>query len=426
VARFLRKNNIRLLGIRLDSGNLISDSRYARKILDKEGLVDTFIFASGNLDEYKICELVSRGAPIDAFGVGTHMGCSSDLPYTDVIYKLVEIKDKSRSFIPTMKLSEGKTTLPSRKQVFRVFDQKGTMSRDIIALDGEKVKGRKLLKKQMEKGSRLYKEKTLDEKRRIFLNKAKALPPELRKVNSSYDFSVEVSSKLYSVVKKVKKELIDRGCPKVVFIDIDTQHDFMDKKGSLYVPGAEKIIQNLGRLTAFASSNRIPIVSSQDTHQSRDPEFGEFPVHCVRGSKGCKKIKSTLLSKHTVLTFQKAYSPGELKQMVYAYPQIILEKNVFNVFSNPNMANLLESILPDKVYVYGVVTEYCVRAAVEELLQLDYQVVVVKDAVKELSVKEKAKLFSSWKKKGVEFVTTKQVLYSLQAKKEKGKNGRDG
>ena len=90
ISRYLRKLGCTLLGIRLDSGDLINDAKKVRALLDKDGLIDTCIFASGNLDEYKIDELIKKNAPIDAFGVGTNMGCSADLPFTDVIYKLVE------------------------------------------------------------------------------------------------------------------------------------------------------------------------------------------------------------------------------------------------------------------------------------------------------------------------------------------------
>jgi len=410
IANILRRMGFNLLGIRLDSGDLVGDAKYARAILDEEGLIDTIIFASGNLDEYKIRNLVKERAPIDAFGVGTNMGCSSDLPFTDVIYKLVEIKEKNKQFIPTMKLSEGKTTLPGKKQIFRIFDGKGIMQKDYIGLDKEKIKGKKLLKKMMDKGTRLYKEKNMNEKKKIFLERVKRLPEALKKIDKNYQYPIIVSKNLCSLVSEIKEQIKERTAKKVIFFDIDTQYDFLTKNGALYVKDSEAIIKNLNKLTNFANKNNIIIVSSQDVHRKEDPEFKEFGPHCVKGTKGYKKLPSTLLRNYKVITYKKTYSPEELKQNCKKYSQIILEKNILNVFSNPNTLNLLEAIFPDEIYVYGVVTEYCIKEAVEGLIKNNLSVFLVEDAIKEISSKEKDRLFSSWKKKGVQFVKTKAVL----------------
>ncbi len=371
------------------------------------------IFASGNLDEYAITKLIEKGAPIDAFGVGTHMGCSSDVPFSDVIYKLVEIKEKDKYFIPTMKLSSKKATLPSRKQVVRSFDKKGVMLQDQIILEKEKTRGKKLLKKLMEDGNRLYKEKNIQEKRKAFAQKVKGLPKFLRKVKTEFAYSVKVSNKLSSLTKAFTERIHKRMSTTIAFLDIDTQHDFLDKKGALYVKNSEKTIPKLKKLTAFAKKNDVLIISSQDTHRKNDPEFKEFGPHCVQGSKGHKKEKATLLAKHKLISFQKVYPLQELKDLATNYPQLILEKPILNVFSNPNTRNLLEVIFPDKIYIYGVVTEHCVKEAIEGVLRLGLEVVVIEDAIKEISSKEKASLFALWKKQGVEFAKTEAVLKSL-------------
>src|SRR5664279_5246138 len=113
-------------GVRLDSGDLDSLSRAARDILDRAGLAQARVFASGGLDEYAIARLVAAGAPIDAFGVGTKMGVSADAPYLDSAYKLVAYAGR-----PVMKLSPGKVTEPGAKQVYRGPDG------DVLALNGE-------------------------------------------------------------------------------------------------------------------------------------------------------------------------------------------------------------------------------------------------------------------------------------------------
>jgi len=410
VAKYLKKRGHNLLGIRLDSGDLALDAKYARRVFDQEGLIDVLIFASGNLDEYAITNLIEKGAPIDAFGVGTHMGCSSDVPYSDVIYKLVEIKEKGKCFIPTMKLSTKKITLPSSKQVLRLFDNKGQMVGDQIVLEKEKSKAKKLLRKLMEGGNRLYKEKTIEEKRKIFAEKSKSLPQALKKAKTEYKYPVKVSKQLSGLTHAFSKRLRKRMSKKIVFLDIDTQHDFLDKKGALYVKNSEKIIPNLKKLTAFAKKNEILIISSQDTHRRDDPEFKEFGPHCVRGTNGHKKEKITLLDKHKSVSFQKVYSSEELKDFAGNYPQLILEKPILNLFSNPNARTLLETLFPDEIYIYGVVIEYCVKEAVEGILRMGLSVVVIEDAIKEISSKEKAKLFSLWKRQGVKFVKTKDII----------------
>ena len=129
VALELREKGVKLQGVRLDSGDLLELSRRARRLLDRHGLADVPIFASGELDEYRITELVKAGAPIDAFGVGTAMSVSADAPALDVAYKLVEYRGA-----PRLKTSSEKVTLPGRKQVFRARDAAGGPGGDLIGL----------------------------------------------------------------------------------------------------------------------------------------------------------------------------------------------------------------------------------------------------------------------------------------------------
>jgi nicotinate phosphoribosyltransferase len=416
VAKFLKRRGFELLGIRIDSGDLTKTVKYVRSCLDREGLVDTFIFVSGNLDEYKIDKLIKENVPVDAFGVGTNMGCSSDLPYTDVIYKLVEIKERGKDFIPTMKLSEGKTTLPSKKQIFRIFNKNGFMEKDYIELERERICGKKILKKLMNGGRRTCKEKSLEEKREIFLEKIKKVPPYLKKLDSVCNYPVKIGKQLSLRLKGLKEKIEKRISPKIVFVDIDTQYDFLDKKGALYVKNSESILKNLKLLTNFAKKHRILILSSQDTHRKEDPEFEQFSPHCIKGTWGHKKIKETLIDKYKIISFKKSYSSEELRKIVEKFNQIILEKSILNVFSNPNTLKLLEIIFPEEVYVYGVVTEYCIKEAVNGFLKWGFSVVVIEDAIKEISSKEKDKLFSIWKKKGVKFIKTRYLLDHFQCR----------
>jgi nicotinate phosphoribosyltransferase len=142
-------DDFRVSGIRLDSGDLEQLAFASRKTLDDAGLSGVSIFASSSLDEYKIDRMVKNGAPIDGFGVGTHMGVSDDEPYLDMVYKLVLFAGEGR-----LKTSPGKGTLPGRKQVFRQEDGDKAVG-DVIAGADENHSGRKLLGKVMDKGRRL-------------------------------------------------------------------------------------------------------------------------------------------------------------------------------------------------------------------------------------------------------------------------------
>ncbi|MEI8350507.1 MAG: nicotinate phosphoribosyltransferase [Candidatus Omnitrophota bacterium] len=409
-AKFLKKEGVELLGVRLDSGDLAEDAKYARNILDQEGLIDTDILVSGNLDEYKISALIESKAPIDSFGVGTNMGCSADLPYTDVIYKLAEIQEKGKDFIPVMKLSESKCTLPSCKQVFRVYGADNIMKKDIIGLDAEPLTGKRLLKKVMECGTRLHKAKDIQEQRKICAQKLYQLPESLRHDGVESHYPVGLSERLSALTVKLTQQIAQRISRKVVFMDIDTQYDFVHKTGSLSVSGAGAIVTNLKKLTNFAKQHNILIISSQDTHTKNDPEFKDFAVHCVAGTRGHKKIKETTLKLSKIMPLKKTYSVQELADIASRYFQVIFEKSTLSIFSNPNILGLLESIFPDKIYVYGVVTEHSIKDTIEGLMKEGFSVAIVEDAVKEISSREKEKLFSLWKKKGIEFITAQEVF----------------
>jgi len=134
VAGDLREKGFKLQAVRLDSGDLADLSIKARRILDRNGLRDVSIFASGNLDEYRIRDLIRAGAPIDAFGIGTAMVVSADAPSLDMIYKLAEYRG-----VPRIKTSTSKITLPGRKQWFRAFNANGGFYADVIGLADEGV-----------------------------------------------------------------------------------------------------------------------------------------------------------------------------------------------------------------------------------------------------------------------------------------------
>ena len=132
VGKEMEARGQRLQGVRLDSGDFASLSEAVRQVLDEAGLGYVDIVASGGLDEFDVDQLTSRGAPIDSFGLGTRMGVSSDAPWSDMAYKLVEYNGR-----PVLKLSPCKISLPGQKQVYRLRDDRDKLSGDVIALREE-------------------------------------------------------------------------------------------------------------------------------------------------------------------------------------------------------------------------------------------------------------------------------------------------
>ena len=190
----------RVGAVRLDSGDLAALARNVRSLLDDAGLGDVRIFASGGLDEYQIADLA--GVPIDGFGVGTRMGTSSDAPTIDSVYKLVAYDGAGR-----MKLSEGKATLPSSKQVVRQFDG-DTAVRDVIGLVDENLDGEPLLVPVMKDGARLTAPDALTTIRERARREVARLPERIRNLEPAEPpYPVEVSDALTAERDRVRAEI---------------------------------------------------------------------------------------------------------------------------------------------------------------------------------------------------------------------------
>ena len=161
-----------------------------------------------------------------------------------------------------------------------------------------------------------------------------------------------------------------------VFFDVDTQVDFLLPVGSLYVPGAEKIIPALARLYDLARTRGIPVIASADAHAEQDPEFRDWPPHCIEGTLGQKKVAETLLPGAVSIPNRN----GQLPDAWQKAPQVIVEKQTLDVFATATVEVVLAE-WPARVYrVFGVVTEYCVRMAALGLLRGGRSVEVVTDA----------------------------------------------
>ena len=210
IGLYLRAEGNRLQGIRLDSGDIISLSKMARRLLDKAGLEYVKIFASGNLDEFKIKKIIAASSYVDNFGVGTNMGTSIDAPSLDVIYKISEVTNDEGEFLPTMKLSKAKVTYPGRKQVFRIKNKNGNFVQDILGLEKEKIPGEPLLKKVVAKGKVIYKSPSLDKIRDYLGGNLKKFPDGLKEIDSRYSYVVQISPKLKKLRQSLAQQLKKR------------------------------------------------------------------------------------------------------------------------------------------------------------------------------------------------------------------------
>jgi nicotinamidase/pyrazinamidase len=178
---------------------------------------------------------------------------------------------------------------------------------------------------------------------------------------------------------------------RTVFIDIDTQIDFIFPAGALYVPGAEKVLPAIARLNAHAASKNIPLISTVDAHAENDPEFLEWPAHCVAGTVGQLKPQSTMV-------------PGS--------NHFLVRKITTNCFAAPEMDRLLTELDPERCVVYGVVTEICVKFAAFGLLERRRRVEIVTDAVRSLAEQASAAMLLEFQSSGGILTTTAQVINS--------------
>jgi nicotinamidase/pyrazinamidase len=177
---------------------------------------------------------------------------------------------------------------------------------------------------------------------------------------------------------------------KIVFVDVDTQIDFLFPAGALYVPGAERLVPAIARLNHAAAEKGMPLISTADAHSENDPEFEQWPPHCVVGTTGQLKAPETLLADRSA--------------------QIIVEKQALDVFSNPQFPALLERLAADRYVVYGVATDYCVRCVVTGLLATGKPVALVTDAIAAVNVEDGARTVNEFVARGGTLTTVSELL----------------
>jgi nicotinate phosphoribosyltransferase len=188
----------RLIGVRLDSGDLAPLAVGVREILDAAGLNDVKILGSGGLDEYDLAQFSAADIPFNSYGVGTKMGTSADAPWSDMSYKMIEYAGR-----PVQKLSSGKISWPGKKQVFRKLDQNGKLSGDILGLRGEtRSDAEPVLEKVMDNG-RVIKSPPLATARECCREEFSRLDDSIKALRDPATYPVEYSDALRALQRQV-------------------------------------------------------------------------------------------------------------------------------------------------------------------------------------------------------------------------------
>jgi nicotinamidase/pyrazinamidase len=200
---------------------------------------------------------------------------------------------------------------------------------------------------------------------------------------------------------------------RVVFWEVDTQADFMLPGGKLYVPGAERLLPNIRRLTDAARQDRVFLVSHGCYHGENDPEFKIFPPHCVKGTPGSAYVPEALTDKILIVPNEpEARIPNNLSP----YQQILLEKQTLDVFQSRHAEELLKRFAETTEFVvFGVVTEYCVCFAAKGLLDRGRRISVVQDAIETLKSEDSDRTIAELKAAGAKIITTDQALAMLDS-----------
>jgi nicotinamidase/pyrazinamidase len=196
-----------------------------------------------------------------------------------------------------------------------------------------------------------------------------------------------------------------------IFWEVDVQRDFVLPGGNLYVPGAEKLLPNIRRLTDAARQGKVFLVSHGCFHTAKDPEFKAFPPHCVKGTAGAELVPEALTDKVArVPNDISAKLPEELTQ----YQQILLEKQTLNIFESRHADELVQRLGKQAEFVvFGVVTEYCVSFAAKGLLERGCRVAVVQDAIETLNRDTGQATIAELSRLGARLTTTDQALAAL-------------
>lgn len=192
-----------------------------------------------------------------------------------------------------------------------------------------------------------------------------------------------------------------------VLWQVDVQRDFMLPGGALYVHGAERLLPNVHKLVDLARNRHAFLISSACQHAPNDPEFSEFPPHCLRGTPGADLVPEARAANLYTVPNDRAFT---LRRDLFDFEQVLFEKQNINVFTNPHAAAIVDQFPRDTEFVvFGVVTEYCVQMAANGLLDRGRRVAVVVDAIETLNQQVGEKTLAQLGARGARLISTATV-----------------
>ena len=201
----------------------------------------------------------------------------------------------------------------------------------------------------------------------------------------------------------------------MIFFDIDTQVDFLEPDGALYVPEGITLHGAIGQLLGAAQTHRVTTISSRCAHEPGDPEFTQFPPHCLEGTRGAERIFEELpgLPRHEIPVEATLASgaPGHFE----AGHHYVVRKKAFDLFSNRWLDGMRQrgAFQGERCVVFGVATDYCVRACVLGLAAAGAEILVVRDAIGGVAEESTARTLTEWEAAGVAWTTTGEILAEL-------------
>lgn len=197
---------------------------------------------------------------------------------------------------------------------------------------------------------------------------------------------------------------------KIAIFDVDTQFDFLDKRGKAYIKGAEKIRKNVGSIIKDAHKSKITVISSVESHRKFDDEFKILPPHCLVSTRGHKKIRESYNNDALIISIRYKNNFSVRSDT----KNVIIEKKTVDVFKNPNMNNILRALAIDKFFILGVSTEGSVYYTARGLLKRKYGVYLIKDAIAGRDKKNSRDAISEIKNLGGKIIATNNVLKTIK------------
>jgi nicotinamidase/pyrazinamidase len=190
----------------------------------------------------------------------------------------------------------------------------------------------------------------------------------------------------------------------LVFVDIDTQRDFLEPTGALFIPGSEVLLDNLGRLTRYASEQGVPVIATACAHQRDDEELRVFPPHCLVGTPGQERIEATARPESVILS-PDAHLTSEPPL------HLTIQKRQYDIFSHPAADRIFELYSKENptFVVYGVATDFCVKAAASGLLDRGYRVAVVVDAIRAIETAREPEILTEFANRGALLTLTGNI-----------------